>query len=183
VTVAANIVKEKVYIGSSNPVKIECVRQAFDMVFGSGKFDFIGQQTESGVPDQPRGDKETLQGAENRAAAVTQRNHDGMFWVGVEGGILVDDDQMEAFAWIVVMTREKTGKARTATFMLPGKVTSLVQQGIELGEADDIVFNRKNSKQQNGIVGQLTKGLIDRVEYYKHAVILALVPFMHKELF
>lgn len=37
-----------------------------------------------------------------------------------------------------------------------------VAGGMELGEADDHVFERSNSKQEDGAVGLLTKGLIDR---------------------
>jgi non-canonical (house-cleaning) NTP pyrophosphatase len=54
---------------------------------------------------------------------------------------------------------------------------------MELGQADDQVFNQSHSKQKNGAVGLLTNDLIDRSEYYKQAVILALVPFLKPELY
>jgi non-canonical (house-cleaning) NTP pyrophosphatase len=59
----------------------------------------------------------------------------------------------------------------------------LIQQGKELGEADDIVFNQSNSKQANGSIGILTGDVIDRTALYAHAVILALVPFKNPELY
>jgi len=52
-----------------------------------------------------------------------------------------------------------------------------------LGHADDMVFKRENSKQKDGTVGNLTNGIIDRAEYYKPAIILALIPFINKDLF
>ena len=49
--------------------------------------------------------------------------------------------------------------------------------------ADDIVFNRKNSKKKDGAIGILTGGLIDRTKYYEEAVALSLIPFLNKSLF
>jgi non-canonical (house-cleaning) NTP pyrophosphatase len=81
-----------------------------------------------------------------------------------------------------VLSRTLTGKARTATFYLPQEVITLVQRGIELGHADDMVFGRSNSKQQNGSVGLLTEDVITRLTYYSHAVVLALIPFKNEAL-
>jgi inosine/xanthosine triphosphatase len=52
-----------------------------------------------------------------------------------------------------------------------------------LGEADDIVFGRKNSKTENGAIGLLTGNVINRAELYAHAVVLALVAFKNGELY
>ena len=57
-----------------------------------------------------------------------------------------------------------------------------MRQGIELGHADDQVFGRSNSKQQNGSVGLLTGDVVDRTAYYVQAVILALIPFKNPTL-
>ena len=73
-------------------------------------------------------------------------------------------------------------KSRTATFILPNEVAQLVRQGVELGHADDIVFNRDNSKQANGSVGILTANALTRTTYYEQAVMLALIPFKNTNL-
>jgi non-canonical (house-cleaning) NTP pyrophosphatase len=90
---------------------------------------------------------------------------------------------MEAFAWVVILSNNKTGKARTASFQLPPAVVKLIDQGMELGHADDLVFKRDNSKQKNGAVGILTNDLIDRVSYYEPAVVMALIPFLNIDLY
>jgi len=54
---------------------------------------------------------------------------------------------------------------------------------MELGHADDMVFKRDNSKQKNGAVGILTHDLIDRASYYEQALILALIPFINKDIY
>ena len=59
----------------------------------------------------------------------------------------------------------------------------MIKEGKELGEADDIVFNRNNSKQENGAVGILTGDVIDRMKYYTEAVILSLIPFKNVDLY
>lgn len=173
----------KVYVGSLNPVKIECTRIAFQKVFTQKRFEFLGRRVSSGVPDQPMNDRETYEGARNRALNLKHDFPDGEFWIGIEGGIDNINDDMHAFAWIVVLNQEKHGEARTATFVLPPKIKNLIYQGVELGHADDIVFSRKNSKQKDGAVGILTNGLIDRIQYYEQALFLALVPFVKKDLF
>jgi non-canonical (house-cleaning) NTP pyrophosphatase len=48
---------------------------------------------------------------------------------------------------------------------------------MELGDADDAVFGRSNSKQANGSIGLLTDDALTRTEYYVQAVIMALIPF------
>ena len=51
------------------------------------------------------------------------------------------------------------------------------------GDADDVVFERSNSKQANGAVGLLTGDVITRASLYAHAVVLALIPFRNMELY
>lgn len=63
--------------------------------------------------------------------------------------------------------------------MLPPAVSRLMQDsGMELGDADDQIFGRSNSKQEDGTVGILTAGLIDRASYYHHALVLGFVPLL-----
>ena len=91
---------------------------------------------------------------------------------------------MEAFAWVVIKAKGNGfGKGRTGTFFLPPQIAELIKQGKELGEADDIVFGRTNSKQENGAVGILTENVVDRTKYYTEAVVLALIPFKNKKLY
>jgi non-canonical (house-cleaning) NTP pyrophosphatase len=54
---------------------------------------------------------------------------------------------------------------------------------MELGEADDLVFGKANSKQQNGAVGLLTNDVIVRRTLYVPAVVMALIPFVKEELY
>lgn len=62
-------------------------------------------------------------------------------------------------------------------------MAQLVRDGKELGDANDIVFNETNSKQNNGAIGLLTGDIVTRQTYYEHCLLLALVPFMNPNLF
>lgn len=128
-------------------------------------------------------DEEALQGALNRARQAADQSPEADFSVGIEGGVEERATEMAAFAWVVIVSNGKIGKGRTGTFFLPHDISHLVRNGKELGDADDIVFHKDNSKQENGAVGLLTGNVIDRACLYEHAVILALIPFVNPHLY
>lgn len=171
-----------VIIASHNPVKIRATANGFRTMLGED-FRVAPVAVASGVRDQPLSDEETLRGALNRTERAAAIAPDADYWVGIEGGLEASGDKMAAFAWVTVSSRTATGRARTASFILPAQVVALVREGKELGEADDIVFGRENSKQENGAVGILTADVIDRVKLYEQAVILALIPFKNPHLY
>jgi len=184
--------KTKIVVASKNPVKADAIRGAFERLFPNQPMEIEMVSAPSGVSDQPMSDEETRRGAENRVAAVKAACPDAGWWAGLEGGISDRADGadspdgrngMAAFAWIVVHSRTHSGAARTATFPLPPAVAELIRGGIELGEADDRVFGRENSKQKEGAIGILTGGLIDRKALYEHAAIMAMIPLKNAALF
>lgn len=173
----------RVVVASLNPVKIAAVQQALERLFPDQKWEVVGQAVESGVSDQPCSDAETLQGARQRAWRARERFPEAGLWVGIEGGVQEQAEGMASFAWVVVCSRERIGQARSGTFFLPPAVANRVREGYELGEADDMVFGLQHSKQRMGAVGLLTQGAIDRTALYRHAVLLALIPWVHPDLF
>ncbi len=174
---------KKIIVASANPVKIQAALQGFQEMFPDQEFQVEDVSVPSGVSDQPIGQEETYDGAYNRANNARKEVPDADFWVGIEGGNLKIGREMEVMAWVVVLDRHRIGKARTAGFYLPPKVVELVNQGYELGHADDIVFGVDNSKQTMGSAGLLTEGVMDRLRFYVPAVVLALIPFKKEELY
>lgn len=172
-----------VVVASNNPVKIQAARNGFQRMFPAEEFHFETVSVPSGVSRQPSSDSETLQGAANRARNAARLQPQADYWIGIEGGNQDLGDDMVTFAWVVVISDWQVGKSRSGTFFLPQAVVELVRSGKELGEADDIVFERSNSKQANGAIGLLTGDVIDRVQLYEHAVVLALVPFKNPHLY
>lgn len=174
----------KIIIASKNPVKIQAAFDGFRQMFPGETFEIEGISVASGVGDQPMSNAETYAGARQRIENACAAYASADFWVGIEGGVEEKENDMEAFAWIVIKSKDgHVGKGRTAAFFLPPRVAELVREGKELGEADDIVFGKTNSKQDNGAVGILTNNIIHRKHYYTHAIVLALIPFKNKDLY
>ncbi len=171
----------EIIVASKNPVKINAVAEGFKSFFPEVKV--IGVSLESGVSDQPMSDEETRRGALNRVTQAKLHSPSSDFWVGIEGGVERDADGLTAFAWVVIQNKEQNGEARTTTFRLPKKVSDLIDEGYELGHANDIVFSEHNSKQNSGAVGLLTKDILTRTQLYKQAVQLALIPIINRELY
>jgi inosine/xanthosine triphosphatase len=175
---------KRVIVASTNPVKISSTETGFAKMFPEEAFRVEGFAALSEVSNQPTSGEETLKGALNRVNNVSKFILDADYWVGIEGGLEAVDGELEVFAWVVVISKDgKIGKARTGTFFLPKKVAQLINEGKELGEADDIVFGTTNSKQANGSVGILTGDVLTRTTYYEPAVILALIPFKNRALY
>lgn len=174
---------KKVIIASKNPVKINAIKQGFEKMFPNEKFEFKEISAASDVADQPMSSQETFTGALNRVNNASGEMPDADFYVGIEGGVERVGVDMEVFAWVVIKSAERYGKAKTGTFFLPKQVVRLIDEGKELGQADDMVFKKSNSKQENGAVGILTGNIIDRTKYYTEAVILSLIPFKNADLY
>lgn len=172
----------KIVVASKNPVKIDAVRDGLN-AFLKESFEITGVSVPSGVSDQPMSDAETLEGAESRVKNA-QRGFPGFdYYIGIEGGVEPTDSGLMAFAWIVISNGAQTGKARSAGFFLPPEVARLVHDGMELGDADDVIFRKMNSKQDNGAIGLLTNDVVTRKTLYIPAVQMAYVPFLNPELY
>jgi inosine/xanthosine triphosphatase len=167
--------KVLVAVGSSNGVKIRAAREAFEKFF---ECEVKGVDVKSGVSQQPFGE-ETFEGAKNRAMnAIKMVNSD--FGVGIEGGITMMSGTELAFAAVCVMNKDgKKSIASSGMFPLPNEALRLVKLGKELGDAMDILTGLRDTKRGPGAIGLLTRGVVNRAELYRDAVIFALVPFIN----
>jgi inosine/xanthosine triphosphatase len=172
-----------IIVASRNPVKIQAALNGFRQMFPEEEFQVGSVSVPSGVSDQPYTSNETLLGAQNRAARAEEAQPGADYYIGIEGGVEEDQGELAVFAWVVIRASHVIGKGRTATFMLPPQIAQLIRDGKELGEADDIFFNRSNSKQANGAIGILTDDVVDRTKLYDMAVIMALLPFKNPTLY
>ena len=120
---------KKVIVASENPVKVQAALKGFQEMFPEEEFTAEGHSVLSGVSDQPLGDTETFTGALTSAKTVKKLLPDADYWIGIEGGNIIEQENMEVMAWIVVLSKNQMGKARTAGFFLPPKVIEIVNQG------------------------------------------------------
>jgi inosine/xanthosine triphosphatase len=174
-----------IIVASTNPVKINATKSAFDQMFPGREHVVEGLSAPSNVPDQPMGTEETILGARNRLNHIRQQRAEADYWVGIEGGLITDEhDNLVSEAWFVIADRGgRESKSSTATFVLPKVMAELIRGGLEMGHATDKLFGMVDSKTKNSSVGVLTDDIINRTSYYSHALVLALIPFKHPHLY
>jgi len=59
----------------------------------------------------------------------------------------------------------------------------LINKGVELDKANDMITGKENTKQDNGYFGIISDNLITREKGYIDAVIMALARFKKPEIF
>lgn len=168
-----------------NPVKIASVKEAFSNYFS--EIEVIGIEVEPGVSVQPVND-ETFVGAQNRAIKLFQMNNNqnlgAEFFVGIEGGIVKQHSRWFAFGCMCIIDKDgKVGFGMSPHFELPQVVVEKLLQGIELGNVMDEIMNQQNTKQKQGAIGFFTNNVMNRKELYIEGLKVAVVPFLHKNMF
>ena len=98
-----------VIVTSFNPVKNNAVKLAFTAAFPQQQFEFESLEVSSDVSDQPKSKQETRQGAENRVGNTRRQKPNADYYVGLEGGIEVNDrNELRLLNWVLV--ENKSGK-------------------------------------------------------------------------
>jgi inosine/xanthosine triphosphatase len=169
----------RILVGTANRVKVDAVKEAFSKTYQE-EIVVKGLSIKSGVPAQPKGE-EVFKGAYNRAFECSKvKGYD--FYVGIEGGTARHFGKIFTFAVVcIINSKGKTSMATSGHFPLPKELIELLEKGMELGDAIDLITGRKGAKYEEGAVGILTKGVITRKDLYVHAVILALAPFLSQQ--
>lgn len=175
----------KILVGSANPVKIESVREAFSCYFEN--IEVGGININSEVSTQPT-NEETFLGAQNRAINLKKlsekENLNSDFFVGIEGGIIKLFNRWFAFGCMCIINKEgKISFGTSPHFELPEIIVEKLLDGKELGDVIDELTNQKNSKQKNGAIGFFTNGVMNRKELYVEGLKVAIIPFLHPEMF
>lgn len=171
----------KVLVGSLNPVKIAAVREAFKQYFSD--VEVQGKKVLSGVSDQPQ-NQDIFTGAQNRASNVRQQFPNYDFYVGIEGGIIELYGRWYCNGVICIINKEgHVGLGTSPHFEVPARILEGVQQGQEMGPLVDMFTGLKNTKHDQGIIGILTRGKMNRTQLYVPGVLCALIPFVNKDLF
>ncbi len=168
----------KIIVGSTNPSKVEAVREVLKQYSFLGKPEIVGVDVSSGVSSQPRTMEEIVQGAMNRAKnAYNHTNCD--YSVGLESGLnkfpLVGYLELTA---CVFHDGKKLYPGLSPAFPIPETVASLVlEQGLNLSQASyraGLTTNPELGKSE-GIIGVLTKNRVTRFDYTKYAIMMALI--------
>jgi inosine/xanthosine triphosphatase len=182
----------RVRVGSANGPKIQAVRDAL-APFAPGA-EVVGAAVESGVADQPVGFAEIAQGARNRARAALASGPCDLA-VGYEDGLVEIPGTAERW-WNVgcaaIVGAGGEGLGFSSGFAYPPVCSErAVAERAPIGDLFDAAWRayrpaepaRAPSALSEGNVGKLTSGALPRAEYARHAVVCALVSFLHPDLY
>ena len=167
-----------VAVGSTNPVKRRAVERAL-----SGRDASVrAVAVESGVAEQPRGRRETIRGADNRAQrALAETGVD--FGIGIEGGVGTIEavDGLFLLMWASVTDGQRLERGGGPSLRLPESIAERIRASEELGPVLDDVLDTSGVATEQGAAGVLTDGIVDRESSLVHAVAGALGPFVTRQ--
>jgi inosine/xanthosine triphosphatase len=166
----------RIGVGSTNPVKRSATRSALED-FSPTAVESVA--VESGVSEQPVGEVETVEGAENRARNVLLAG-DYDLGVGLEGGVagIEGADGLFLIMWAAATDDERLGRGAGPRLRLPESIAGRVRDGEELGPVMDDVLDMDDVAEKQGAAGALTGHIIDRESALRQAVAGALGPFV-----
>ena len=161
-----------VAVGSTNPVKRRAVEHVVD-----ARVTVV--DVDSGVPEQPRGNAETVEGAERRAERALDAAGASV-GVGIEGGVTEFDgtDGLFVVAWSAATDGDRWGRAASPSLRLPEPVARRIRAGGELGPVLDDLLEREGVKHEEGAAGVLTGGRVGRTDALATGVAGAVAPVL-----
>jgi len=175
-SIAKSCVME-IAIGSTNPVKIQAVKNALN----DEDICVIPCSALSKVRPQPLSNEETLQGAINRAKDCLEKTK-ATFAIGLEAGVVFIQDQVYLCHWGAIMDRnENTYFTNGPLILLPSGYRKALEEGKNLedlmhhstgieslgskeGAIGVFTQNRLNREQ---VLTQIVKALIGQYHYYQ----------------
>lgn len=179
-------VMQMIMIGTTNPTKIQAVKEVVETspLFKEMK---VGScASESGVSEQPMSCEETIRGAKNRARNAFK---DCKYSVGLESGLMDapgSNTGMIEFCVCAIYDGVHYGIGTSCGFELPKEVLRLIKEkGMDLGEAylhSGLTDNPKLGAAE-GAIGLLTRMRVTRKDYTKQAIEMALIQFENRPFY
>lgn len=177
-----------VRVGSLNPPKLAAARAAF-AAYAPG-VEVEGVDVDSGVSDQPVGFDEIVAGARERALAAFRSGSCDLA-VGIEDGLVaipaIGEDVVNVGAAAVTDGRRTAVGLSSGFLYPPGCSRRAVSDREPIGDLFDALMGDAGdappSARGEGNIGRLTLGVLNRDEYGRHAVVCALVRFLHPALY
>lgn len=175
----------KIIVGSKNPNKVDAVREVFAELFPND-LEVIGIEVSSDISDQPLSMSETIRGAVNRAKNAFV---DCDMSVGIEGGLMEVPESPGGhmqFEACILYDGTNSYLGFSGAFAVPKDVIETIKrEGINLSAAlkKHGHTDHEYIGHDQGLVGILTKGKVDRKAYTIHALELMLAHYKSKEMF
>jgi inosine/xanthosine triphosphatase len=186
----------RIAVGSRRAPKVEAVRQALKslgpLLRADATFEVTGFEVATGVSHTPLSRDELMAGARGRCEAVMRELGEGnaaAYCVGLEGGLDVvpENGRRLAFlqSWAFVADAGGRGfYGQSGAILLPEALAAeVLDRGAELSQAIEAFTGTTGVRDAQGAWGVLTRGLIDRQESFRIAVISAFAPFFNAEVY
>ena len=186
----------RIAAGSTRRPKLNAVQEAADLFRSYFSADTTievrGYEVESGVSHTPLSRQELMQGARQRAEALTSRlaasAEPANFYVGLEGGLDVVEEpgQRRVFlqSWAYVTDGHRGHFGCSGSIEIPEALAEeVVARGTELSVAIDNFAGQAGIRDAQGAWGVLSGNLISRQESFRVAVVAAFAPFYNGKLY
>jgi inosine/xanthosine triphosphatase len=182
---------QRVRVGSTSRSKLEAVRSALASYVEGVEIE--GVAVASGVPEQPLGFAEIIAGARNRARAAAASGPCDLA-VGIEDGLVelpgVAEPAFNIGAAVVSDGRRESVGLSSGFVYPPGCLDRAVAERAPIGDLFDRLWQAERgapgfqaSGLAEGNIGRLSLGALPRGEYGRHAVLCALLRFLHPDLY
>ena len=165
----------KILIGSKNPGKIQCAKEAFENYFNN--FDIDGVAVSSDVSEEPV-NNEIYEGARNRVDNLMkyaeENNIEAEYFLGIESGIT-----NLLGKWVIInvaVIKDKNGYESWGTspaFPVPNKYVEEIIS-TDLGKVMDSIFKQHDLRSGKGGISFLTDDVISRIDMTREAFVMAL---------
>ncbi len=169
----------KIKVGSQNKAKVAAVAEIIKEYSHLVDAVVEGLGTESGVSNQPKSLDETITGAKNRAHGAFDVCD---YAIGIESGLMHVPQSKSGYMDVCVCAiydgkEYHIGLSSAWEFPDPSVTDLMVKDGLDMSEAINKKGYTKSATigSEEGAIGILTKGRIDRKEYTKQALRMALI--------
>ena len=176
----------KINVGSKNEQKVEAVREALQEYKDFENTEVFSLDVDSKVSNQPKTLEEIITGAMNRARnSFTNCDYS----IGLESGIFPVPHTKSGYMDIcmcAIYDGERYYLGSSPAFEHPKGVIDLVfSKNYEIDEAAKEFGITDNPRvgRSEGVIGILTKGILNRKGFSKQAVIMALIHLINKSYY
>jgi inosine/xanthosine triphosphatase len=167
-------------VGSRNNIKVAAIRAALDRLYADVVIQDV--DVDSGVPAQPWGENEIMEGAINRAQHALEAT-DAELGVGLEAGVIRNNYGYFTNAWCAVCNRRgELSLGGGFNVELPPVVIRALEAGLDLGQALDKVPSVHHHSVV-GAIGVLTNNILDRRSAYEAIVLCAMAHYLRSDLY
>ncbi len=189
-----------IFVGSTNPVKINAVKQVFSIIFPNKNITVKSLDVSSEVSNQPIELDNVVKGAVKRAQNALEKakkifptyfenenKDEEIFSIGIEAGLVSIPFTISGYLdYQFCAIVDKTGKISIGSnsgWEYPSEVINSIIKNRDLEIADIMakISGDDEIKHRGGAIGYYSKGKLKREELTRQGIFMALIPWMNQD--